>query len=52
MSKLKIGWGEADITPDNRVVELAGQYYQRIADGIHSRLKTVAMLLEQKKNTA
>jgi hypothetical protein len=44
---LKIGWGEADITPDNRVVELAGQYYQRIADGIHSRLKTVAMLLEQ-----
>ena len=44
---LKIGWGEADITPDGRVVELAGQYYQRVAKGIHSRLKTVAMLLEQ-----
>jgi hypothetical protein len=47
MSKLKIGWGDADITPDGREVELAGQYYQRVADGIHSRLKTVVMLLEQ-----
>ena len=45
--ELKIGWGEADITPDGRVVELGGQYYQRVADGIHSSLKTVAMLLEQ-----
>jgi len=44
---LKIGWGEADITPDGRVVELAGQYYQRVANDIHSRLKAVAMLLEQ-----
>jgi len=44
---LKIGWGEADITPNGRVVELAGQYYQRLANGIHSRLKAVAMLLEQ-----
>ena len=44
---LKIGWGEADITPDGKVVELAGQYYRRVADGIHSRLKTVALLLEQ-----
>ena len=47
MSELLIGWGEADITPDGRVVELAGQYYQRVANGIHSRLKAVAMLLEQ-----
>ncbi len=47
MSKLLMGWGEADITPDGRGVELAGQYYQRVADGIHSRLKTVVLLLEQ-----
>ena len=47
MSKLLIGWGEADITPDGRVVELGGQYYQRVAAEIHSRLKTVAMLLGQ-----
>lgn len=52
MSKLLIGWGEADITPDGRVVELAGQYYQRIAESIHSRLKTVAMLLEQDNKTS
>ena len=33
-----IGWGEADITPSNPKVELAGQYYQRVATGIHSRI--------------
>ncbi|MDD4181881.1 MAG: neutral/alkaline non-lysosomal ceramidase N-terminal domain-containing protein [Victivallaceae bacterium] len=48
-NKLLIGWGEADITPDGRIVELSGQCYQRIAKEIHSRLKTVAMLLEQNK---
>jgi len=46
MSKLLVGWGEADITPDGRVVELAGQYYQRVATGIHSRLKLTVLLLE------
>ena len=45
--KLLAGWGEADTTPDGRTIELAGQYYQRIAQGIHSRLKTVALVLEQ-----
>ena len=40
-----IGWGEADITPDGRTVALAGQYYLRIAKGIHSRIKTVALAL-------
>ncbi len=45
--KLFVGWGEADITPDGQAVELSGQYYQRVATGIHSRLKTTVMLLEQ-----
>jgi hypothetical protein len=46
-NEILIGWGEADITPDGKVIELAGQYYQRVAKGIHSRIKAVAMLLEQ-----
>jgi len=45
--KLLAGWGEADITPDGRVVELNGQYYQRVATGIHSRLKIMVLLLER-----
>ena len=45
-SKLRIGWGEADITPVNAKVELAGQYYQRLATGIHSRIKTVVLALK------
>jgi hypothetical protein len=46
-TNLLAGWGEADITPDNAVVELSGQYYQRLSQGIHSRLKTVVLVLEQ-----
>lgn len=45
--KLSVGWGEADITPENKTIELSGQYYKRIATGIHSRLKTIALVLEQ-----
>jgi len=46
-SELLAGWGEADITPDAPVVELMGQYYQRLSRGVHSRLKTTALALEQ-----
>jgi hypothetical protein len=41
------GWAEADITPENSMVELSGQYYQRLSQGIHSRLKAVVLVLEQ-----
>ncbi|HPN84640.1 MAG TPA: hypothetical protein PK821_04810 [Victivallales bacterium] len=43
------GWAESDITPENRVVELDGQYYQRLADGLHSRLKVVALMMQSEK---
>ena len=45
--QLLAGWGEADTTPDSEDIELAGQYYQRLARGIHSRLKAVALVIEQ-----
>lgn len=45
MSKLLIGWAEIDTTPDGKV-DLSGQYYHRIADGIHSRLSATALALE------
>lgn len=44
-SELRIGWSEVDITPENCVVELSGQYYQRVSEGIHSRIKAVALAL-------
>ncbi len=45
---LTVGFGEADITPPKeRTVALAGQYYSRVAEGIHSPLKVVVLLLEQ-----
>lgn len=47
--KLMIGWSEADITPDvlGKKIPLYGQYYTRIATGIHSRLKTVAVAVSK-----
>ena len=47
MSKLMIGWGEADITPnpDAKPIPLNGQYYARTACGIPSRLKNVVVAI-------
>ena len=41
--KLLVGWSEVDITPDSlgKEIPLYGQYYARVAKGIHSRLKGV-----------
>ena len=41
--KLLVGWSEVDITPDalGKEIPLYGQYYARVAKGIHSRLKGV-----------
>lgn len=45
--KFMIGWSEADTTPaESKQIELSGQYYRRLAAGVHSRLKTVALVLE------
>jgi len=43
------GWGEADVTPHGRQVELSGQYYQRLATGVHSPLRAVALVLSQEE---
>ena len=48
-NELQAGWAEADITPEGERIELAGQYYQRISRGIHSRLKAVVLVLKYEK---
>lgn len=45
-TKFQAGFSEADITPEGRKVELAGQYYSRVSEVMHSRLKAVALYLE------
>ena len=45
MSKLLIGWAETDTTQEGKI-DLSGQYYHRISDGIHSRLSATALALE------
>ncbi|MHC4872394.1 MAG: neutral/alkaline non-lysosomal ceramidase N-terminal domain-containing protein, partial [Planctomycetota bacterium] len=50
-SSLNIGWAETDITPSGKV-ELFGQYYQRVADEIESRLGATALVLENESDLA
>jgi hypothetical protein len=45
MSGLLVGWAEVDATPEE-TVDLSGQYYHRVSQGIHSRLSTTALALE------
>jgi hypothetical protein len=44
--KTLIGWDTQDITPD-RPVELIGQYYQRISQGVRDSLTVTAFAIEQ-----
>lgn len=47
MEKIKIGWGEVDITPKKgQKINLAGQFFERITDQVESPLKIVAMAVE------
>ena len=43
--RIKIGWAEADITPQGKI-DLSGQYYHRVSKGIHSHLSATALALE------
>jgi hypothetical protein len=43
---LRIGWNSQDITP-TRPVELIGQYYQRISQGVRDPLAVTALAIEQ-----
>jgi hypothetical protein len=44
--KLKIGWAEADITPDEPVV-ICGQRYVRVSEGVRDPVTATALVLEQ-----
>lgn len=48
MAKLHIGWSETDTTPAGKV-DLFGQYYHRVSEGIHSRLSATVLALESGK---
>ena len=43
---MKIGFGQADITPIGGKISLLGQFHQRITDKILDPLYAVAMIIE------
>ena len=47
MSKIKIGWSEVSLLPDKgRVIDLAGQFYERITDEVESDITVTALAVE------
>ena len=44
-SKIKIGWSEIDITP-NEKIRLAGQFYERISDEVDTPITVTALAIE------
>ena len=47
MSKLKAGWGQADITPRGGPISLCGQFETRITSEILDPMLAVALILEK-----
>ena len=45
MEKIKLGWSEVDITPDEPI-RLAGQFYERVSDSIDTPLTCTAFAVE------
>ncbi len=45
MSKIKMGWAQIDITP-NEKIGLSGQFYERVSDVVESKLYVTAFALE------
>lgn len=47
MSNIKIGWSEVSLLPDKgRVIDLAGQFYERITDEVESDITVTALAVE------
>ena len=46
MNKIKIGWSEVSLVPENRKVELVGQFYERISGEVETPIFAVAMAIE------
>lgn len=42
---LRIGWGQADITPDKPVV-ISGQFHARVSEGIMDRISVTALAID------
>ncbi|MGI5820221.1 MAG: hypothetical protein ACOX9R_19210 [Armatimonadota bacterium] len=45
-ARLKIGWAQADITPDEPVL-LSGQFHARVSEGVRDPVTATALVLEQ-----
>ena len=46
MAKLSFGWSEKNILPEGVVIDLAGQFYERISGEVESPLTVTALVME------
>ena len=46
MSKIKIGWSEANLLPEGRRIDLVGQFYERISGEVETPITATALAME------
>ncbi|MBR2365961.1 MAG: hypothetical protein IKA78_02195 [Oscillospiraceae bacterium] len=46
MGKLKIGWSEVDITPKDKRIRLAGQFFERISEYVETPIVATTLAIE------
>lgn len=46
MSKIKIGWSEANLLPEGRRINLVGQFYERISGEVETPITATALAME------
>ncbi|MBR3849305.1 MAG: hypothetical protein IKM36_02310 [Oscillospiraceae bacterium] len=46
MGKLKIGWSEVSITPENKKIRLAGQFVERISEYVETPITATSLAIE------
>lgn len=48
-NKIKIGWAEQDITP-NQKIRIAGQFYERVSDVVETPISVTALAIESEED--
>ncbi|MBQ7118830.1 MAG: hypothetical protein IJO09_01320, partial [Oscillospiraceae bacterium] len=46
MKKLLAGWSEVSITPENKRISLAGQFFERISEYVETPITVTALAIE------
>lgn len=52
MNKIKFGWSEVSIVPENKKVTLVGQFYERVSDEVETPIAVTALAVDNGEDHA